>query len=138
MNVKQSIPATPNAQKLHPPGEKLRPASDLVEYCRQYARGEAGSRRALVLRYRHRPGVETEAVVSGQIDHSARPLEFGQWRKHPQYLAGSLPSFLTGTVVGVVVVSRLYWAQTVFIPVALAVFLTFLLAPLVTALSGAA
>ena len=41
---------------------------------------------------------------------------------------------LTGTVVGVVVVSCLYWAQTVFIPVALAVFLTFLLAPLVTAL----
>ena len=41
---------------------------------------------------------------------------------------------LTGTVVGVVVVSCLYWAQTVFIPVALAVFLTFLLAPLVTIL----
>ena len=41
---------------------------------------------------------------------------------------------LTGTVVGVVVVSCLYWAQTIFIPVALAVFLTVLLAPLVTAL----
>ena len=41
---------------------------------------------------------------------------------------------LTGTVVGVVVVTCLYWAQTVFIPVAAAVFLTFLLAPLVTAL----
>src|ERR1700693_3941944 len=41
---------------------------------------------------------------------------------------------LTGTVVGVVVVSCLYWAQVVFIPVALAVFLTFLLAPLVTIL----
>ena len=41
---------------------------------------------------------------------------------------------LTGTVVGVVVVTCLYWAQTVFIPVALAVFLSFLLAPLVTAL----
>jgi predicted PurR-regulated permease PerM len=39
---------------------------------------------------------------------------------------------LTGTVVGVVVVSCFYWAQVVFIPVALAVFLTFLLAPLVT------
>ena len=39
---------------------------------------------------------------------------------------------LTGTVVGVVVVSCLYWAQRVFIPVALAVFLTFLLAPLVS------
>jgi predicted PurR-regulated permease PerM len=34
----------------------------------------------------------------------------------------------------VVVVTCLYWAQTVFIPVAAAVFLTFLLAPLVTAL----
>jgi predicted PurR-regulated permease PerM len=41
---------------------------------------------------------------------------------------------LTGTVVGEVVVTCLYWARTVFIPVALAVFLAFLLAPLVTAL----
>ena len=41
---------------------------------------------------------------------------------------------LTGTVVSVVMVTCLYWARTVFIPVALAVFLTFLLAPLVTAL----
>ena len=39
---------------------------------------------------------------------------------------------LAGTVVGVVVVSCLYWAQKVCIPVALAVFLTFLLAPLVS------
>ncbi len=39
---------------------------------------------------------------------------------------------LTGTVIGVVVVSCLYWAQRVLIPVALAVFLTFLLAPLVS------
>jgi len=39
---------------------------------------------------------------------------------------------LTSTVVGVVVVSCLYWAQRVLIPVALAVFLTFLLAPLVS------
>ena len=38
---------------------------------------------------------------------------------------------LTGTVVGVVVVGTLYWAQAVFIPVALAGFLTFLLSPLV-------
>src|SRR5438270_4847227 len=41
---------------------------------------------------------------------------------------------LASTVVGVVVVSCLYWAQTVFIPVALAIFLTFLLSPLVSAL----
>lgn len=41
---------------------------------------------------------------------------------------------LTGTVVGVVAVTCLYWARTIFIPVALAVFLTFLLAPLITAL----
>src|ERR1700747_930903 len=41
---------------------------------------------------------------------------------------------LAGTVVGVVVIACLYWAQAVFIPVALAVFLTFLPAPLVTAL----
>ena len=41
---------------------------------------------------------------------------------------------LTGTVVGVVVVGTLYWAQAVFIPVALAAFLTFLLSPLVNRL----
>ena len=39
---------------------------------------------------------------------------------------------LTGTVVGVVVIATLYWAQSVFIPVALAGFLTFLLSPFVT------
>jgi len=39
---------------------------------------------------------------------------------------------LTGTVVGVVVVTILYWAQSIFIPVALAAFLTFLLNPLVS------
>jgi predicted PurR-regulated permease PerM len=39
---------------------------------------------------------------------------------------------LTGTVVGVVVIVTLYWAQSVFIPVALAAFLTFLLSPFVT------
>jgi predicted PurR-regulated permease PerM len=38
---------------------------------------------------------------------------------------------LTGTVVSVVVVATLYWAQSVFIPVALAAFLTFLLTPFV-------
>jgi predicted PurR-regulated permease PerM len=41
---------------------------------------------------------------------------------------------LTGTVMGVVVIGTLYWAQSVFIPVALAGFLTFLLSPLVTRL----
>jgi predicted PurR-regulated permease PerM len=41
---------------------------------------------------------------------------------------------LTGTVVTVVAVTILYWAQSIFIPVALAVFLTFLLSPLVTRL----
>jgi predicted PurR-regulated permease PerM len=41
---------------------------------------------------------------------------------------------LTGTVVGVVMVACLYWAREVLIPVALAVFLTFLLAPLVAIL----
>jgi predicted PurR-regulated permease PerM len=41
---------------------------------------------------------------------------------------------LTSTVVGAIVVSGLYWAQKIFIPLALAVFLTFLLAPLVTIL----
>ncbi len=41
---------------------------------------------------------------------------------------------LTSTVVGTILVSCLYWARNVCIPVALAVFLTFLLAPLVTVL----
>ena len=41
---------------------------------------------------------------------------------------------LTGTVVGMVVIGTLYWAQSVFIPVALAGFLTFLLSPLVSRL----
>ncbi len=40
---------------------------------------------------------------------------------------------LTGTVVGVVLVATLYWARLVLIPVALAVFLTFLLTPAVKA-----
>lgn len=38
---------------------------------------------------------------------------------------------LTGTVVGVVVFGALYWAQVVFIPIALAIFLAFLMNPLV-------
>jgi len=41
---------------------------------------------------------------------------------------------LTGTVVAVVVVLSLYWAQAVFIPLTLAVFLAFVLSPLVTML----
>ena len=40
-------------------------------------------------------------------------------------------SLLTGTVIAVIVVGCLYWAQAIFIPVAMAVFLTFLLNPLV-------
>jgi predicted PurR-regulated permease PerM len=39
---------------------------------------------------------------------------------------------LTVTVVGVVAITILYWAQSIFIPVALAAFLTFLLSPVVT------
>ena len=41
---------------------------------------------------------------------------------------------LTGTVVGVVVLACLYFGQSIFMPVALAIFLTFLLSPLVTKL----
>jgi predicted PurR-regulated permease PerM len=43
-------------------------------------------------------------------------------------------AILAGTVVGVVVIMGLYWAQTLLIPIALAVFLAFPLAPLVSAL----
>ena len=39
---------------------------------------------------------------------------------------------LTVTVVAVVAITVLYWAQSIFIPVALAAFLTFLLSPVVT------
>ena len=42
--------------------------------------------------------------------------------------------WLAGTVISVVAISVLYFAQSIFIPVALAVFLTFLLNPLVTRL----
>jgi hypothetical protein len=38
MNEEQTVPATQNAEDLHQPRERLRPASDLVEYFRQYAR----------------------------------------------------------------------------------------------------
>jgi predicted PurR-regulated permease PerM len=41
---------------------------------------------------------------------------------------------LSGTVMSAVVVGALYWAQSIFIPVALAVFLTFLLNPFVSRL----
>src|SRR5438105_3834950 len=41
---------------------------------------------------------------------------------------------LTGIVVGVVIVGVLYWAQSVLMPVALAVFLAFLLSPIVDTL----
>ena len=51
--------------------------------------------------------------------------------------ASALPSWqraviaLAGTTIAAVVVTFLYWAQAVLIPVALAVFLSFVLAPLV-------
>jgi predicted PurR-regulated permease PerM len=41
-------------------------------------------------------------------------------------------NILTITVVSVVAIATLYWAQSIFIPVALAAFLTFLLSPVVT------
>lgn len=41
---------------------------------------------------------------------------------------------LSGTVIAVVAVTVLYWAQSIFIPVALAIFLTFLLNPVVARL----
>jgi predicted PurR-regulated permease PerM len=41
---------------------------------------------------------------------------------------------LTGTVMSVVAITVLYWAQSIFIPVALAIFLTFLLNPVVARL----
>lgn len=38
MNEAPTDPAAQNADELHELGERLRPAGDLVEYCRQYAR----------------------------------------------------------------------------------------------------
>jgi predicted PurR-regulated permease PerM len=43
-------------------------------------------------------------------------------------------ALIAGTTITVVTVAVLYWAQSIFIPVALAVFLTFLLSPLVALL----
>ena len=43
-------------------------------------------------------------------------------------------AILTGTVLAVVIVGCLYWAQSIFIPLALAVFLAFVLSPPVNAL----
>src|SRR4051812_14375134 len=42
--------------------------------------------------------------------------------------------FLAGGVLFVLVITSLYWAQAIFIPVALSIFLTFLLSPPVMAL----
>jgi hypothetical protein len=38
MNEEQTVPATQKTEDLLQRGERLRPASDLVEYFRQYAR----------------------------------------------------------------------------------------------------
>jgi hypothetical protein len=38
MKEVQTVQATLNAQDLPLPPERLRPSSDLIEYCRQYAR----------------------------------------------------------------------------------------------------
>src|SRR5262249_54551455 len=60
------------------------------------------------------------------------------WRTDPLAKASPSPSWqralivLTGTIITVVVVACLYWAQAIFMPVALAIFLTFLLSPVVT------
>ena len=89
----------------------------------------------MVLRHWLRTRLETQAVVSGHADHPDQTpwvLIVAKTSAVPGWQLALL--ILTGTVVGVVVVTCLYWARTVFIPVALAVFLTFLLAPLVTAL----
>ncbi len=40
-------------------------------------------------------------------------------------------TILTFTVVSVVAIAVMYWGQTIFIPVALGAFLTFLLSPVV-------
>src|SRR5882757_3465694 len=44
---------------------------------------------------------------------------------------GGVVNTFAGTALGVLIVAVLYFAQTIFIPVALAVFLTFLMAPVV-------
>ena len=93
------------------------------------------SRGPMVLRHWLRARLETQAVVSGHADHPDQTpwvLIVAKTSAIPGWQLAVL--VLTGTVVGVVVVTCLYWAQTIFIPVALAVFLTVLLAPLVTAL----
>jgi predicted PurR-regulated permease PerM len=62
------------------------------------------------------------------------------FREYPMAKTGLIPDWqravivLTATVVTVVVVAGLYWAQTVLIPFALGIFLSFLLSPLVRGL----
>jgi predicted PurR-regulated permease PerM len=73
-------------------------------------------------------------MVSGHADHPDIPLVLNVTKTSAMPGWQLALMILTGTVVGVVVVSCLYWARTVLIPVALAVFLSFLLAPLVEAL----
>ena len=67
MNEEQTYPTTRNAQHLHPPGERLTPSSDLVEYFRAIRSRKAGRRRAVVLGHRLRAGVETEALVRRDV-----------------------------------------------------------------------
>src|SRR4051812_38261922 len=59
-----------------------------------------------------------------------RPMAQGTAR-HAAQPRGRLLNTFAAVGLGVLAVATLYWAQTIFIPIALAVFLTFLLAPVV-------
>ena len=77
------------------------------------------------------------SYVSGHVERVAVTSR-GTRKHHGESIAGggmaTFADCVAGTVITVVAVTVLYWAQSIFIPVALAVFLTFLLNPLVTAL----
>src|SRR4051794_5382508 len=95
-------------------------------------------------RSRPRRPVAIPGRTGGDSASSPSPPEFGQPHSsiEDSPVTKALVSapwqraliILTTTVVGAIVVSLLYWAQVVFMPLALAVFLTFLLSAPVQAL----
>src|SRR5690349_21776053 len=81
------------------------------------------------VRNRLRPGDERSGTSGSSLERT-RPMAHGTARTAAQPRGRLLTTF-AAVALGVLVVATLYWAQTIFIPIALAVFLTFLLAPVV-------
>src|SRR5207249_1348085 len=98
------------------------------------------------------PPDDSIGQLNDDTPHLAPKLRIPQWRlcRHRQQATLPRPSILenlrtnytwqravvalSATVIGVVVVGTLYWAQMVFMPLGMAFFLAFLLEPPVSAL----